>query len=112
MLRKGQSYGPEIGLLEALGITGVKVVRRPVVGLLSTGDEVAPVDTPVLARVVRDANGLPGLSSDSDRSPGSRSEILPDRYKDLYVGVQSLLEKVDMLVLSEGSVGEGLSLES
>jgi len=110
VLRKGQKLrGPEIGLLGALGITGVKVVRRPVVGLLSTGDEVAPVDTPVLAPGwIRDANGVAlAYLVTQTGARVVRGGIIPDRYKDLYVGVQSLLEKVDMVVLSGGSsVGE------
>ena len=106
VLHKGQKLrGPEIGLLGALGITGVKAVRRPVVGLISTGDEVAPVDTSVLAPGrIRDANGvaLAYLLAQTGVQV-VRGGIIPDRYEDLYLGVQSLLAEVDMVVLSGGS---------
>ena len=40
MLAKGSVLGPaEIGLLASIGATLVKVFRRPIVSLLSTGNE-------------------------------------------------------------------------
>ena len=45
VLERGRALGPaEIGLLATLGHQPVRVVRRPVVGILSTGDEL--VDLP------------------------------------------------------------------
>jgi molybdopterin molybdotransferase len=62
---------PQIGLLSALGCSRVAVTRRPVVGILSTGDElVAPgsplrpgqiynSNSPMLAAAVAEAGGVP-----------------------------------------------------
>ncbi len=46
----------EIGLLCALGITRVSVVRRPRVAIISTGDELLPPDAPLQPGKIRDAN--------------------------------------------------------
>ncbi len=41
ILHKGQKLGPsELGLLATVGVTRVKCYRQPVVGVLSTGNEV------------------------------------------------------------------------
>ena len=46
VLHRGRPLGPaEVGLLAALGRAQVSVVRRPRVGILSTGDEIADLGT-------------------------------------------------------------------
>ncbi|KAM7190012.1 hypothetical protein V8F33_009712 [Rhypophila sp. PSN 637] len=61
ILRKGDqvsSVGGEIGLLAAVGVAEVKIYRRPVVGVLSTGDEIVSHDRPgdLSLGEVRDTN--------------------------------------------------------
>ncbi|MBL8055135.1 MAG: molybdopterin molybdotransferase MoeA, partial [Anaerolineales bacterium] len=46
-----------IGVLAALGYPQVRVHRRPLVALLSTGDELRRVDEPLEPGQIRDANG-------------------------------------------------------
>lgn len=46
----------EIGLLASLGRPRVAVHRRPRVAILSTGDEVAPIDAPLAPGQLRDSN--------------------------------------------------------
>lgn len=42
VLCKGQRLGPsELGILATVGVTEVKCVRSPVVGIMSTGNEVS-----------------------------------------------------------------------
>ncbi|MFC2008898.1 gephyrin-like molybdotransferase Glp [Chloroflexota bacterium] len=56
-LRKGTMLRPaEIGVLASIGVARVSVVRRPVVAVLSTGDELAPVDEPLAPGKIHDAN--------------------------------------------------------
>lgn len=41
VLSAGNQLGPaEIGLLASVGVTSIKVYQRPLIGVLSTGDEV------------------------------------------------------------------------
>jgi gephyrin len=63
ILRKGQmitAEGGELGLLASVGVREVKVYRKPVVGVLSTGDEIVPYDREgeLLLGEVRDTNRL------------------------------------------------------
>jgi molybdopterin molybdotransferase len=46
----------EIGLLASLGRASVSVHRRPRVAILSTGDEVVPIDAPLAPGHLRDSN--------------------------------------------------------
>lgn len=61
VLRRGNvisAVGGEIGLLASVGRAGVKVYKKPVVGVLSTGDEVVPHDRDGELRIgeIRDSN--------------------------------------------------------
>ncbi len=70
----------QIGVLASLGKAGVRVYRRPVVAILSTGDELLDVGEPIapgkiydsnaysVASMVREAGGIPrrlGIASDT-----------------------------------------------
>jgi molybdopterin molybdotransferase len=58
VLRAGIMIGPlQIGLLAAIGRTTVDVVRRPVVAILSTGDEVVEAGTDLGPAQIRNSNG-------------------------------------------------------
>src|SRR5205085_172108 len=46
----------EIGVLATAGRASVRVVRRPRVAVLSTGDEVVEIDAPLGPGKIRDAN--------------------------------------------------------
>lgn len=61
ILRKGTevtAVGGEIGILASVGISEVKVYKKPIVGVLSTGDEIVEHDWPGKLRVgeIRDSN--------------------------------------------------------
>ncbi len=46
----------QIGLLAAVGRARVKAIRRPVIGILSTGDEVVDLDAPLAPGKIRNSN--------------------------------------------------------
>ncbi|MBW2180091.1 MAG: molybdopterin molybdotransferase MoeA, partial [Deltaproteobacteria bacterium] len=57
MISKGQPIRPqEIGLLAAFGIQTVKVFKSPVIGIISTGDEIVPIDETPGPGKIRDVN--------------------------------------------------------
>lgn len=96
---------PETGLLASMGVTGVRVYRHPVMGLLSSGDELVPYNTelPGPGRV-RDCN-TPALMQ-MGRQAGAdviSGGILPDVYGEFFENSRMMLDNVDFLVLSGGS---------
>lgn len=96
---------PELGLLASLGITKLALHRRPVMGLLSSGDELAPYTAATLAPgQVRDSNSL--ALEHLGRQAGAlvrRGGILRDSFDRFISMSRALLDGVDFLVLSGGS---------
>jgi molybdopterin molybdotransferase len=84
VLRKGTAIRPsEVGVLASLGMSRAKVIRRPVVAVLATGNELVNIDeslpagkiynsnTYSVAALVRRYGGIPrilGIASDSEES--------------------------------------------
>ncbi|KAK4134110.1 hypothetical protein BT67DRAFT_402942 [Trichocladium antarcticum] len=113
VLRKGErvsAVGGEIGLLASVGVAEVSVYRRPVVGVLSTGDEIVEHDREGELRLgeVRDTNRPTLIAAARDwgyevvdlgiagDKPGSLEETLRDA-----------LRKVDLVITTGGvSMGE------
>lgn len=97
----------ELGLLASQGIGVVDVVRRPRVGILSSGDELRRLDEPerpgsivnsnayMLEALVRDAGGIPDVRP-----------LAADRLDALTESVEAALEANDV-VLSTGGVSVG-----
>ncbi|KAJ0340830.1 hypothetical protein COL922a_002955 [Colletotrichum nupharicola] len=68
ILKKGEQIsgvGGEIGLLASVGVAEAKTYKRPVVGILSTGDEIIEPDRPGGLRLgeVRDTNRITLMSA-------------------------------------------------
>lgn len=58
VLEKGCVLRPqEIGILAALGVGRINVIRRPRVGILATGDELVDVASPLTPGKIRNSNG-------------------------------------------------------
>lgn len=95
---------PEVGLLAALGIGEVAVHRRPRVALLSTGDEIVPVNARPRPGEMRDVNShaLAALIAQAGGEPEPLG-IVPDDLAALHGALAHGLEKCDALFLSGGS---------
>ncbi|KAJ8105722.1 hypothetical protein ONZ43_g7310 [Nemania bipapillata] len=75
VLSKGElvsAVGGEIGLLAAVGVGEVKTYRKPVIGVLSTGDEIVHHDRPGDLRLgeVRDTNRITLIPWNRGRQAG------------------------------------------
>lgn len=94
----------DVGALSALGITQLRVARRPRVALLATGDEVVPPEIQPGPGQVRDVNSY-SLASQITQAGGlpARRGIAPDNFEALRVAAQAALAEADALVLSAGS---------
>lgn len=101
----GSRLGPaEIGGLMALGITEVETLQPPLIGVISTGDEIIPPDKKPLPGQVRDINTytLSGLIQDL----GARAlhyGIIPDSRETLRKVMAGALEECDHMIVTAGS---------
>jgi molybdopterin molybdotransferase len=94
----------DLGALHALGITQIAVRRRPVVAVLSSGDEVVAPDQRPHLGAVRDVNTVT-ISATIDRAGGQSVGygIVADDEEALLAAARAALAQSDMLVLSAGS---------
>lgn len=94
----------EIGGLMALGATGVRVVRKPRLGLISSGDEVVEPNQAVGPGQVRDVNTYT-LSAVVRRAGGEAVSygIVRDDFSALLVAAQRALVECDAALITAGS---------
>ncbi|MFW5837834.1 MAG: gephyrin-like molybdotransferase Glp [Desulfovibrionaceae bacterium] len=95
---------PEAGLLAALGIARISVYARPRAAILSTGDEVVPVDGPCRPGQVRDVNAVSvaAIAREAGCAPSLRG-IVPDNEPALRQALERAADSADLVVLSGGS---------
>ncbi|MFO7964144.1 MAG: molybdopterin molybdotransferase MoeA [Desulfobacterales bacterium] len=105
VLEKGRRIrAQESGFLAALGKNTVTVFRKPVVGILSTGDEIVSIeDTPGPGRI-RDINSFT-LSALVHKAGGIAKPygIVRDNYDALFEKSSLALSQCDMVLISGGS---------
>ncbi|PSK59431.1 Gephyrin [Elsinoe australis] len=113
LLQRGEgisALGGEFALLASCGVTSVPVYRRPVVGVLSTGDELVEHDTPRELRLgeVRDTNRPALLAAVTNWGfEAVDLGIATDEAGALEGKLRDALRAVDVLVTSGGvSMGE------
>ncbi|OGO58823.1 MAG: hypothetical protein A2025_03815 [Chloroflexi bacterium RBG_19FT_COMBO_47_15] len=108
VMKQGTLLRPaEIGVLASLGKAIVSVIRRPVIGILATGNEVMEVNQPLLPGKIYNSNSY-SLASLVLRYGGIPKllGIAPDDVEQLAVAVRHGLD-CDMLVTSGGvSLGD------
>jgi molybdopterin molybdotransferase len=94
----------EIGGLLALGITEIQAACKPVIGVLSSGDEVVPPDQPVQPGQVRDVNSFTlAALIESAGGLARRFGIVPDRREELERSLSKALEECAAVVITAGS---------
>jgi len=94
----------EAGLLAAFGRSEVRVYRKPIVGIISTGDEIVPVDHAPKLGQIRDINST--TLSGQVRTAGGVAEhygIVEDTYEALYQVCRRATAASDMVLVSGGS---------
>ncbi|MBF0413225.1 MAG: molybdopterin molybdotransferase MoeA [Desulfamplus sp.] len=105
ILKAGTLLRPqEIGLAAALGICELPVYKIPKVGIISTGDEIVPIDkTPSMGKI-RDINShtLAGLIIEAGAEP-IQYGIIKDNEQALFDMCKKALYETDMVLISGGS---------
>lgn len=99
----------ETGVLAAIGLAEVPVMRRPRIAILSTGDEIVQPGEPMRAGLVYDSNGR--ILADAVRELGGEPDFrgaFRDDIDALRGALASAIAEADMVLLSGGtSKGEG-----
>ncbi|KAI0549205.1 hypothetical protein F4679DRAFT_547838 [Xylaria curta] len=113
VLSKGElvsAVGGEIGLLAAVGVAEVQTYRKPVVGVLSTGDEIVQHDRAGDLRLgeVRDTNRITLMCAVREQGfEGVDLGIAADKPGTLEQTLRDALRRVDLVITSGGvSMGE------
>lgn len=125
VLQAGHIIRPqEIGLLAALGIAELAVVRRPLVGILATGDELIPITQPLQPGKIRNSNGyaqaaqvaalgaIPlslGIARDSEADVRAKLQIGLNAGVDLFISSAGVsvgaYDVVKAVLEAEGNIG-------
>lgn len=94
----------EMGLLAALGNSSVTVFKKPVIGIISTGDELVGIENTPFPGQIRDVNTY-SLSGSTIRAGGIPAAygIAADDYNHLLKTCSRALEETDMVLISGGS---------
>jgi molybdopterin molybdotransferase len=94
----------ETGLLAAFGNKTVSVYKKPVIGIISTGDEVVPIDEMPALGQIRDINTytLTGLLKKVGAIPVAFG-IVRDDFDDLFEKCTLAMAQSDMVLISGGS---------
>ncbi len=105
VLQRGRVLRPQdIGLLAALGQETVRVIKRARVAVISTGDEVVPIQEAPGPGRIRDVNtyALSALLLEAGAVP-VRYGIVKDDAEALYETCRRALDASDMILISGGS---------
>ena len=105
LLQAGCRLRPQqMGVLAACGRAAVEVFKQPRVGIISSGDEVVPIDAPLGVGRIRDVNSytLAGLVRQAGGLPTSYG-IVPDEFDNLLATCRRALSEMDMVLVSGGS---------
>ena len=94
----------EIGGLAALGIVELEVARKPIIGIISTGDEVVPPENKLLPGQVWDINSysLSALMEQAGAIPKLYG-VVPDQADILKLTCSRALNECDILMITAGS---------
>ena len=105
VLRRGQILASrDTGVLAAIGVTAVDVWRRPIVAIISTGDEIIPPGEPMQPARVYDSNAQ--VIADAVRELGGeprRFGIVRDDLEALRARLGEALAVADVVLLSGGT---------
>ncbi len=107
VLRKGNVLRPqEIGVLASLGHSTALVIRRPIVAILATGDELVGIDQPLTPGKIHDSNTYT-IAAEVSRYGGIPRILGIGRDS-----VQALTEKIDEgldadMLITSGGVSKG-----
>ncbi|RAU03829.1 molybdopterin molybdenumtransferase [Bacillus altitudinis] len=109
MIKKGSKVTPGVtAILATFGYAVVPVVKKPVVGIISTGTELLQVSDAIVDGKIRNSN-LSMVYAQVLEAGGEPLDLggVSDDFDQSYAAVKAALSKVDMLITTGGvSVGD------
>jgi len=105
VLKKGRTLRPQdLGIMAGLGQSRAPVYKKPTVAIISTGDEIVPVDKVPGPGQVRDVNRytLGAFCHHAGAEPLYMG-LCPDRFETLKEMIKAALLEADMVWISGGS---------
>lgn len=105
IFKKGAVLRPQdIGLLAGLGMQNISVYKKPKVGIISTGDEVIPIDQKPEPGQVRDINSytLSAFCLQAGAVPVNMG-LCKDNFEEMRKKAGKVLEDCDTVLISGGS---------
>lgn len=105
ILKKGNRLRPQdVAAIAAAGLAQAKVYEKPRVAIISTGDEIVPVNSPIRPGQVRDINSynLAGLVLENGGAP-VRKGIFKDIYDEILGVISEAIADSDMVLITGGS---------
>ena len=105
VLHRGHLIRPQdIGLMAGIGKTDVHVFLRPRVAIISSGDEIVPIEAVPKPGEIRDINRytIVSMVEEAGGIPVFLG-IAKDRFEDLKEKIESGLKETDMVVVTGGS---------
>ncbi len=105
ILTNGHRIRPQdIGALAGLGIIKIWVYKKPKIAVISTGDEIVPLNAPLKPGQVRDINSynLSGLIEANGGIPIKKG-IFHDNYDALKKVIEESFQEADIIIISGGS---------
>lgn len=105
VLEKGRILNiSDIGALAVLGKTKVEVAKKPLIGILSTGDELIDISETPKPGQVRDVNSATlALLMEELGGISKMYGIVKDEKESLSLSIQKAIEECDMVLVSGGS---------
>ena len=105
LIPAGKKLKPQdIGALAGLGIIDVKVVRKPVVAIILTGDEIVPHHEKAPPGKIRDINSftLAGLINNTGGIP-LKMGIVKDKYENIKKLAEKAYNLADIILITGGT---------
>ncbi|MDW7972116.1 MAG: molybdopterin-binding protein [Thermodesulfovibrio sp.] len=105
IIKAGYRLKPQdIGALAGLGIKEVTVIKKPVISIILTGDEIIPHTEKVTLGKVRDVNSfsIAGLCYENGAVP-LKMGIFKDDYNDIKEAVKKAYELSDLVLITGGT---------
>ena len=94
----------DVGSLLEAGVKEINVKKKPLIGIIPTGDEIIPPDRePEKGQLVDFNSTMMKIYGEQWGAKVSITEILPDKYEDLKKKVLDEIEKNDILIIIAGS---------